>query len=83
MAKFQELLLILMHLTSEQLAKKLKILNIKHNNSRKKKRKNMFVEDGAIATVTQYHKNYMLSSNVKIIHQYLPQKMEELVIYYL
>ena len=41
------------------------------------------MEDGAVATVTQYYKGYMLSSDVKIIHQYLPRKVEELVVYYL
>ena len=37
-AKFQELLLILVHLTGEQPMKSLEILSIRHNNSKKKKK---------------------------------------------
>ena len=81
--KFQELLLILVHLTGEQLAKNPEILSIKHSSSKKGKRRNMFVEDEAVVTVTRYHKSYMLNSNVKIIHWYLPREGGELVVYYL
>ena len=65
----RKLLLILMHLTGGQSMKNLEILSIKYNNSKKGKKKDMFVEDKMVMIVTQYHKNYMLSGNVKIIHQ--------------
>ena len=81
--EFQELLLILVHLTGKQLVKSLEVLSIRHSSLGKGKGRNMFVEDRVVATVTQYHKSYMLSSDVKIIHWYLPWKGEKLVVYYL
>ena len=33
--------------------------------------------------VTRYHKGYNVSGDVKIIHQYLPREVGELVVWYL
>jgi hypothetical protein len=33
-----------------------------------------------VVFVTQYHKGYNVSSNVKIIYQYLPREVSELVV---
>jgi hypothetical protein len=40
----------------------------------------MFIEDGMVALVMQYHKGYQLSGDIKIIHQYLPREVGELLI---
>ena len=63
--------------------KSLKILSIRHSSSREGEERNVFVENKVVMTVTQYYKSYMLSNNVKIIHQYLPREVGELVVYYL
>jgi hypothetical protein len=43
----------------------------------------LFVEDGLVVFVTQYHKGYAMSSNIKIIHRYLLREVSELVVRYL
>jgi sulfur relay (sulfurtransferase) DsrC/TusE family protein len=41
----------------------------------------VFIEDGMVVFVTQYYKGYNVSSNVKIIHRYLPREVGELVVW--
>jgi hypothetical protein len=36
-----------------------------------------------VSTVTTYHKGYSINNTTKIIHQYLPKAVSELVVYYL
>jgi hypothetical protein len=36
-----------------------------------------------VVFVTRYHKGYNVSGDVKIIHQYLPREVGELVVWYL
>jgi hypothetical protein len=36
-----------------------------------------------VVFVTRYHKGYNVSGDVKIIHQYLPREVSELVVWYL
>lgn len=45
--------------------------------------RNVFIEDGMVVFVTRYHKGYLLSGNVKIIHHYLPREVGELLVWYL
>ena len=63
--------------------KNFKILNIRHNNSGEGKGKNVFIEDKLVMFMTQYHKRYVLSGDMKIIHRYLLREVGELMIYYL
>ena len=63
----------------------IKSKNIEHQAQQfnKKKKRNVFIKDGTVMTVMWYHKRYMLNGNVKIIHWYLPRKVEKSVVYYL
>ena len=56
-AEFQELLLILIYLMGKQLVQSPKILSIRHSSLEKRKKKNVFIENGVVATVTQYSKD--------------------------
>lgn len=40
----------------------------------------MFIEDGIVVFVTQYHKGEQYKADVKIIHRYLLREVGELVV---
>lgn len=42
----------------------------------------MFIEDGQVILVTYYYKGYQMSGDVKIIQQYLPREVGELLVWY-
>jgi hypothetical protein len=81
--RFQEKLLVLMHITGGQLARAPEILGIRHSNARDGSYRNIFVKDGMVVFVTRYHKGYQISGDVKIIHRYLSQEVGELYVRYL
>ena len=66
--RFQELLLILMHICSGQPGRASEILGIRWKNTEQGGIQNIFIEDGLVAVVTGYHKGYRSSNNIKIIH---------------
>src|SRR5579862_7705534 len=81
--RFQELMLILMHMCAGQPGRAPEILGIRWKNTEQGGIRNIFIEDGLVAVVTGYHKGYRSSNNIKIIHRYLPQEIGELLVYYL
>jgi hypothetical protein len=81
--RFQELLLILMHISRGQAAQALELLRIRWRNTEQGGVHNIFIKEGLVAFVTTYHKGYRSSGNIKIIHRYLPQEIGELLVYYL
>jgi len=81
--EFRMQLLILMHITGGQPARAPEILSVRHENTAKGNHRNLFVEDGLVVFVTQYHKGYAMSGDIKIIHRYLPREVSELVVRYL
>lgn len=81
--EFRMQLLILMHITGGQPARAPEILSVRHENTAKGSHRNLFVEDGLVVFVTQYHKGYAMSGDIKIIHRYLPREVSELVVRYL
>ena len=81
--KFQELLLILMHICAGQAARAPELLGIRWKNTEQGGVRNIFIEDGLVAFVTAYHKGYRSSDSIKIIHRYLPKEIGELLVYYL
>ena len=81
--RFQELLLILMHMCGGQSARAPELLGIRWKNTEQGGVRNIFIEDGLVAFVTTYHKGYRSSNNIKIIHRYLPREIGELLVYYL
>ena len=81
--RFLELLLLLIHLTSGQLARGTEILSICHMNTVHGHHCNIFIENGMVSTVTSYHKGYNVTGSTKIIHRYLLKEVGELLVYYL
>jgi hypothetical protein len=69
---------VLMHITGGQPARGPEIMSVQHSNTVKGGHRNIFIEDGIVVFVTQYHKGYNVSGDVKIIHQYLPREVGEL-----
>lgn len=76
-------LLLLVRITSGQPARGTELLSIQHCNTIHGLRRSIFVENGLVSFVTDFHKGYSTSSTVKIIHRYLPPEVSELVVYYL
>jgi hypothetical protein len=76
-------LLILIHIIGGQPARAPEILSVRHKNTAKGNHRNLFVEDGLVVFVTQYHKGYVMSGDIKIIHRYLLREVSELVVHYL
>jgi hypothetical protein len=81
--EFWEKLAVLMHIAGGQPARGPEILSIRHSNTIKGGHRNIFIEDGMVVFVTRYYKGYNVSSDVKIIHRYLPREVGELVVWYL
>lgn len=80
---FQEKLIVLTHMAGGQPARGPEIMSIRHSNTVKGGHRNIFIEDGIVVFVTRYHKGYSVSGDVKIIHQYLPREVGELLVYYM
>jgi len=80
---FLEKLLVAIQFTWGQPARAPELLSIRHENSPMGGIRNMFIEDGMVVLVAQYHKGYQLSGDVKIIHRYLPREVGELLVWYL
>ncbi len=74
---------MLIHVIDEQLARASKLLSVRHSNIIKEKHRNVFVKDELMMFVTRYHKNYVVSEDVKMIHRYLSREVRELMMYYL
>lgn len=58
------------------------LLAVRHSNTQTGHR-NIFIEDGMVVIISNYHKGYAISGNVKIIHRYLPQEIGELLVLYM
>ena len=82
-ARFRGLLLVLMHITGGQPARGTEILSCRHRITAAGSHRNVFIEDRQVVFVTKYHKGVEITGDVKIIHQYLPREVGELVVWYL
>jgi hypothetical protein len=80
---FLERLLLLVHLTSGQPARGTEVLSLRHVNTISGHHRNVFIDNGMVSTVTEWHKGYSITGSTKIIHRYLPKEVGELLIYYL
>jgi hypothetical protein len=79
---FLRRLLLLVHLTGGQPARGTELLTLRWRNSACSELRNIFIENGLVAFVTSYHKNYSMNSTTKIIFRYLPPPVGELLVYY-
>jgi superfamily II DNA helicase RecQ len=75
-------MLVLMHITGGQPARKTELLTIRHSNTVKGVHRNVFIENGLVVLVTRYHKGYTMNGDVKIIHRYLSRAVGELWVWY-
>ncbi|KAJ6078255.1 hypothetical protein N7467_008008 [Penicillium canescens] len=82
-AYFREKLAIAIHVSGGQPARAPELLSIRHCNTDSGGRRNVFIEDGLVAFVSQYHKGFYASNDTKVIHRYLPREVGELVVHYL
>ena len=81
--EFREKLLMLMHISGGQPARAPEILSVRHCNTTREEHRNVYIENELVVFVTREHKGYSMKENVKVIHRYLPQKVETLLMYYL
>ena len=81
--RFREKLCIAVHVSGGQPARAPELLSIRHCNTESGGHRNIFVEDGMVVFVTQYHKGFYASNDTKVIHRYLPREVGELVVWYL
>ena len=82
-AYFREKLAIAIHVSGGQPARAPELLSIRHCNTDSGGRRNVFIEDGLVTFVSQYHKGFYASNDTKVIHRYLPREVGELVVHYL
>ena len=81
--EFREKLLVLMHMGGGQPGRGPKILSCRQSNTARGEQRNIFVEQGLMVYVTQYHKGYVQKGDIKVIYRYLPREIGELLIYYI
>jgi hypothetical protein len=74
---------VLIHITGGQPARGLEIMSVQHSNTVKGGHRNIFIKDRIVVFATRYYKGYNVSGDVKIIHQYLPREVGELLVYYM
>ena len=80
---FLESLLLLVHITGGQLGRGTELTSLWHMNTISSYHRNIFADHRVINTVTTYHKGYSITGSAKIIHQFLPKEVGELLVYYL
>jgi hypothetical protein len=81
--RFQEKLLMIMHMVRGQPPRATEILGMWYCNSGNGGFRNILIHRGKVCFVAAYHKNYRSSEQVKVIHRYLPQPVGELLVRYL
>jgi hypothetical protein len=82
-ARFKEKLAVAIHVTGGQPARAPKLLSIQHVNTQASRHQNVFIEDRLVTLVTAYHKGFHASNDIKLIHQYVPRAVGELVVWYM
>jgi hypothetical protein len=81
--QFQEKLLLILYIVGGQPARATELIRLRHSNTKQGGLRNIFINRGMMAFVTTYYKNYQRTGKMKIIHQYLPKEVGELLLRYL
>lgn len=81
--RLKELLLFLVHVTGGGPARGQEILRVQYRNTAENPGRNVLLEDGLVVFATQYHKGYSISGMPKLVYQYLPREVGELLVWYL
>jgi hypothetical protein len=79
---FRSRLLVLMHISGEQLARETKLIIVQYKNGPYGDIRELFINNGIIMFVITYNKIMNITAQIKMIHRYLPRKMGELIVYY-
>jgi len=80
--KFLEYLLILIHITGGQPGRGTEITTLRYANAMQTIR-NIFVKEGRVMIVTEYHKSMAVTDQVKVIPRFLPERVGKLLVVYL
>jgi hypothetical protein len=80
--KFLEYLLILIHITGGQPGCGTEITTLRYANATQSMR-NVFVKEGRVMIVTEYHKSIAVADQVKVIPRFLPERVGRLLVVYL
>jgi hypothetical protein len=81
--RFEEMLLMLIHISGGQPARAPELLGMRWKNTKQGGIRNITIENGLVAFRAVYHKGYRSSGNIKTIHRYLPREVGELLVYHL
>ena len=76
-------MLLLVHIKSGQPARGTEILSLRCVNTVHGHRRSVFINNSMVSTVTTYHKGCNVTGSTKIVHQYRPKEVGELLVYYL
>jgi hypothetical protein len=82
-ACFKEKLAVAIHVTGGQPARAPELLSIQHINTQASCHRNVFIKDRMVTLVTAYHKGFHASNDIKLIHQYVPRVVRELIVWYM
>jgi len=79
---FLKYLLILIHIMGGQPGRAIEITTLRYANAMQSMR-NIFVKDGQLMIVTEYHKSTVVTDQVKLIPRFLPERVRKLLVVYL
>lgn len=74
---------LLMHMASGQPARSTEIMGLRTMNTMNGGVRNIFVDQGMMFWVTQYHKGYRASGNTKVIYRFMPRPVSALLTWYM
>ncbi len=80
MIAFRTQLLLLIHLTREQLVRVIELLFVRHRNIIASQQRNVYVKNKIMVFVTRYHKKYSHNDEIKLIYRYLLFFIDQLLI---
>jgi superfamily II DNA helicase RecQ len=82
--EFKELLIVATHLTAGAPGRGPEVMSIAYQNDPDGRvHRGIFVHDGLVELVVDYHKGASASNQAKIIHRFVPQEVGELIIMFL
>jgi hypothetical protein len=82
-AWFKEKLVVAIHVMGGQPARAPELLSIQHVNTQASHHWNVFIKDRLVTLMMAYYKGFHASNNIKLIHQYMPRAVGELVVWYM
>ena len=80
--RFLEYLLILIHITGGQPGRGTGITMLRYANAMQSMR-NIFIKEGQVMIVTEYHKSVVVMDQLKVIPRFLPERVGKLLVIYL